>query len=309
MLATEPLSQLRGAAGRSSLWPSCTPPLPLSTPCPPPCACRPGPGFTLQSGLCFSWPAPWPNPAPRPQRPRCSQTATGQAWGGSQGQGGPPLPPRMGVGRQLEPVVPAQVPSASLEWPSAGGVAFPPALLPHESLNHTQAEPHQLPPAPHRKSEPLLLTGGHCTDHPPGGAERVQAALRQASGHSGLGGAVLCSQDAHPLWSWQAALRQGGRKRARQRQPRFLPQRGLQERRPSRAAFICLLLAASLLTSARHCLLANRTRLRDLPPLCRPGSGTFLGASPDEHTESKSGGALKSGCLSTPPSSQPCLCY
>lgn len=144
----------------------------------PTCACRPRPGFTLQSGLCFSWPAPWPSPAPRPPRPRCSQTAMGQAWGGSQGQGVPPPPPGVGVGRQLEPIVPAQVPGASLEWPSAGGVAFPPAPLPHKSPNHTQAEPHQLPPAPHHKSEPLLLTGGHCTDHPPGGTERARAALR-----------------------------------------------------------------------------------------------------------------------------------
>lgn len=140
-----------GAAERSSLRPSCAPLLPQH-PVAPTCACRPRPGFTLQSGLCFSWPAPWPSPAPRPQRPRCSQTAMGQAWGGSQGQGGPPPPPGVGVGRQLEPIVPAQVPSASLEWPSAGGAAFPPAPLPHESPNHTQAEPRQLPP-PHITSQ------------------------------------------------------------------------------------------------------------------------------------------------------------
>lgn len=263
MLAIEPLSQLLGgwgeAAERSSLRTSCTPLLPPSTLWPPTCACRPGTGFTLQSGLRFHW----PSPAPRPQRPRCSQPAMGQAWGGSQGQEGPPpRPPGWVWGGSRSPLSQPKPPAPPWSGPQLEGQ--PSHLLSSTRIpNHTQAEPRQLPtpkPARHPKSEPLLPSWGHCTDPHLGGQEGLSCPQGRPAATVAWGGAVLCSQDAHPLWSWQAALHQGGRKRARQRQPRFLPPARPPRAQAEQSAFICLLLAASLLTSVRHCLLANRTQ-------------------------------------------------
>lgn len=264
VLATEPLSQLPGGGGRQRREAAYG----LSAPhfCPrAPCGPHLVPVDPEQASPCSLASAstgPAWLPGPR------GQCAARQPWArpgeAARARKGCPPPPGVGVGRQLEPVVPAQAPSASLEWPSAGGEAFPPAPLPHESPNHTQAEPRQLPPPtpPHiPRQNPYSRVGGTAqTPHPRGGREGQSCPPGRPAATVAWGGAVLCSQDAHPLWSWQAALHPGGRKRARQRQPRFLPPARPPRAQAEQSAFICLLLAASLLTSARHCLLANRTQ-------------------------------------------------
>lgn len=214
------------------------------------------PGQASPCSLASASPGPRPGPAQLPG-PR-GQGAARQPWarpGEAAGPGRAAPAPEVGVGRQLGPSSQPKSPAPPWSGPQLEG-GLPTCFLFHINPRaHTQAEPSSAAPAPTSQVRTPTPDWGHC--RPPPGGDRG----RQASGHSGLGGAVLCSQDAHPLWSRQAALHQGGRKLERDPETApLLPQRGLRKRRQSRAAFICLLLAASLLTSSRACLLANRTQ-------------------------------------------------
>lgn len=193
-----------GAAERSSLRPSCAPLLPRAPR---------GPHLCLSSQARLH-PAVWPllllaralaQPSSQAPEAKVQPDSHGPGLGRQPGPGrGRPARGGCGAGwsPSSQPKSPAS-PGVALSWRAA----FPPCSSSPRQSRTTHRPSPQLPPrTPHHKSEPLLLTQGHCTGHPRG-------TEGQASGHSGLGG--LCAvllKNAHPLWSRQAALHQGGRK-------------------------------------------------------------------------------------------------
>lgn len=137
------------------------------TPWPPTCACYPTQEFILESDLCFH--RPEPRAQPGSWRPRCSQTATGQAWGGSQGREGPAP-----IAARCPRLRPRCLAAATLSWQGKRS---------HLVFSHTnpgtthRLSQRQAPSSPsHFTSQDAAPDrAGRCMD--PTGAERARAAV------------------------------------------------------------------------------------------------------------------------------------
>lgn len=205
-----------GASGESSLG------LPAPHFCPgtrgPTCACRPRPGFTLQSGLCFSLAWPSADHSSQAPRGRCSQTAMGQAWEAARAREGPPPPPgwvKETAGAASQPKSPAP-PWVALRPGESG---LPPLSL------HKIPRPHrrttQLPRATSQVRTPTPDWGALLNTPRDRGRPAATAALRWS---------LCCALKTHPLWSRQAALHQGGQEASEtETAPLPAPARGLRE--------------------------------------------------------------------------------
>lgn len=155
------------------------------------------------------------------------------------------------------------------------------------------------PPVSRRQASQLPFTPPASQNPGPMGAHGPAAVRACWMSPGAWGHAVPLPQNTHPLWSWQAALHQGGRKQARQRHPPPRPAscplalsgEGRQEQSPASAPLLCgaAFVPHPLWQPPRRpqgstvSLLTGPGLVLELQPLCGPGSQsspTFPGTFP-----------------------------